>query len=321
MKYIVRYVLLCACMLCSNLSFGQTYNVQVGETLQLNVPSVPVGYVDKAIWACANPAITFISKSEISATIEVTKKFDGYATIELVYVERYQSITGHIRANTYYKEFYVSCVGGSGDNSSQKATSILIQPEISVEIGEKVTIPYQLLPAGSAAEVWVSRYPGDYIGISHNSQEQYVTVYAGSVGIEKLTVYFYDENDNTISSTCMVTVYDPTWTSPESISVPSVLILSKDEEYKILPSLYPQAATTLYEWDSGDRSIVSVSHDSQGTVKARGLGITDVTVKTLNDLMAKCTVVVVEDKTQHMGMSSALKRTASMLEMAEDIIK
>ena len=79
MKYIVRYVLLFACMLCCNLSFGQTYNVQVGETLQLNVPSVPVGYVDKAIWACA--------KTEKQQTKNIHKKIKIFFKIYSIIVD------------------------------------------------------------------------------------------------------------------------------------------------------------------------------------------------------------------------------------------
>ena len=39
-------------------AYCQSYTVKVGETVTLNVPSVSLGYVDKAIWACSNPAIS-----------------------------------------------------------------------------------------------------------------------------------------------------------------------------------------------------------------------------------------------------------------------
>lgn len=317
MKYI-KQILLLACILCGKLSFGQTYNIEVGETLQLNVPSVPVGYVDKAIWACSNPAIIFISKSEIRATIKATKNFDGYAIIELVYVERYVDNKGFTRANTYSKNFYVSCIGNSGNNSTQNATSILIQPELTVEIGEQVKIPYQLLPIGSTADIWSTSYPGTHFnGLTTYEQEQYIKGWARSAGTDEVTLYFYDENDNKISATCIVTVCDPTWILPESINVPSVLLLSKGEQYKILPSLYPKTATTIYEWKSDNTTVASIS---QGTVKANKIGAADITIKTSNGLLAKCSIIVVEDKTQFKGIPSALNRVANMLKIAEEDI-
>ena len=315
----IKKLLLLTCLFCCNLSFGQTYNIEIGETLQLNVPSVPLGYVDKAIWACSNSAITFINKSEISATIKATKNFDGYAIVELVYVEKYLNNEGHTRANTYCKKFYVSCIGNSENNSNQSATSILIQPELTVEIGEQVKIPYQLLPIGSTADIWSGSYPGTYFnGLTLNEQEQYVKGWARSAGTDEVTLYFYDEDDNKISATCIVTVCDPTWILPESIDAPAVILLSKGEQYRILPSLYPKTATTLYEWKSDNTTIASIS---QGTVKANNIGTTDITIKTSNGLLEKCSIIVVEDKTQFKGMSSALNRAANILKIAEDIIQ
>ena len=94
--------------------------------------------------------------------------------------------------------------------------------------------------------------------------------------------------------------------------------MSKDEKYRILPSLYPKNATTLYDWESDNTKIASIS---QGTVKANNIGTTDITIKTSNGLLAKCSIVVVEDKTQFKGMNSALSRAANMLKIAEDNIQ
>lgn len=319
MKTLIKQILLLVCIFCGHSSFGQTYNVKIGETLQLNVPAVPLGYVDKAIWACSNPAITFINKSEISATIKATNNFDGYAIVELVYVEKYLNYKGHTRANTYHKKYYVSCISNSENNSTIQATSILIQPELTVEIGNQVKIPYQLLPMGSTADIWSSSYPGTHFnGISTYEQERYIKGWARSAGTDEVTLYFYDENKNKISATCMVTVCDPTWILPESIDAPSVLLISKGEQRRILPSLYPQTATTVYEWKSDDKAIASIS---QGTVKANNTGITDIMIKTSNNLLTKCTIIVVKDKTQYKGMHSALSRAANILKIAEDIIQ
>lgn len=195
----------------------------------------------------------------------------------------------------------------------------MIQPELTVEIGEQAKIPYQFLPVGSTADIWSYSYPGTHFnGLTTYKQEQYVKGWARSAGTDKVTLYFYDENDNTISATCIVTVCDPTWILPESINAPIVLFMSKGEQYRILPSLYPKNATTLYDWESDNTKIASIS---QGTVKANNIGTTDITIKTSNGLLAKCSIVVVEDKTQFKGMNSALSRAANMLKIAEDNIQ
>ena len=49
---------------------AQSVYIGENETVSLSVPNVSPGYVDKAIWACSNPAITFIDKSTTSATIK-----------------------------------------------------------------------------------------------------------------------------------------------------------------------------------------------------------------------------------------------------------
>ena len=68
---------------------SQTYDVPVGGTQYLAVPSVSTGYVAQATWACSNPAIKFESKDEVGATIKVIKSFSGTATVELYYVQTY----------------------------------------------------------------------------------------------------------------------------------------------------------------------------------------------------------------------------------------
>ena len=317
MKRIVKKLLLLVCLFCCHTAFGQTYQIGVGETLQLNVPSVSLGYVDKAIWACTNPAITFVNKSEISATIKANRTFDGYAAIELVYVEKYVDQKGFTRAITYTKNYYVSCVGsGSGDGTQKQATSISIQPELKVEIGGQAKISYQLYPEGSTADVRVTSSPGTHFnGLTSYKNEQYVKGYARSAGIDNVTVYFYDENDNKISSTCVVTVYDPTWIEPENIDIASALLLHKGEEYKILPLLSPRTATTLYEWKTDNNAIASVS---QGTVKAKDIGITDVSVTTSNGLLKKCSIIVVDENKQLKGADKALERATDMLRIIEE---
>ena len=297
---------------------GSTYNLEIGSMLKLDVPSVSLGYVDKAIWACSNPAIEFVDKSNFSATITATDYFEGYAIVELVYVEKYVDYKGFTRANTYTKNYYISCQGNnSNDGTTGMAKSISVEPEIRVAIGEDAKIQYQLYPEGSVAELYCGNRPGSYFNsLTINKNESCVHGWARSVGVETVTVYFYNEKGETISASCNVTVYDPAWVAPESLSMQPVLLMLKGENKKVLPTLYPSTATTLYSWKSDNTSIVRVSN---GEISAKNTGTAIVTVETSNGLMAKCNVIVVDEQPQA-GVNSALNRAAEMLRTVENDI-
>lgn len=298
-----------------------SYRVAVGETLTLDVPSVSIGYVDKAIWACANPAVEFVSKSTVSATVRVTASFEGYAVVELVYVEKYVDGRGFTRANTYTEDFYVSCSTGSSGGGQTAATSISVEPEIEVAIGKTAEIGYELYPEGSTADVFVSLYPGTYFNsVSVNTRENSIEGIARSAGIETVTVYFRDENGDKVSSDCKVTVFDPTWVAPESMSVKPVLLMAKGTRTRILPVLSPRKATTLYTWKSDN---MSVAYDTGGgEIFAKDCGSANITVRTANGLTAKCNVIVVDELPDIPGFSSALDRAADMISVTEtDVIR
>lgn len=301
-------------------AYAASYTVGVGETLTLDVPSVSLGYVDKAIWACSCPQISFLSKSTVSATIEVTAPFEGYAVVELVYVERYMDYRGFTRANTYTEDFYVSCSGGQ-DGPSSEAKSISVEPEIDVEIGKEARIYYRLYPDGSDADVYVRNYPGTYFNsITLNSRERYIEGIARDAGIESVTVYFDNENGEEVSAVCNVTVYDPDWITPESIRMKSVLLMAKGGRQRILPVLYPNTATTLYTWETDNKDVAYDTGD--GEIYAKDCGTANITVRTSNGLTAVCNVLVVEQVPSVPGMSAALERASEMVYLTEtDIIR
>lgn len=298
-------------------AYGQTYSIEVGETLTLDVPSVSMGYVDKAIWACSNSAISFISKSELSAKITALQPFTGYATVELIYVERYVDSKGFTRANTYTKDYYISCKTGISDGgSSASATSIVVEPEIKVPIGEKAKIHYHLYPDGSTAELYSSRYPGSYFtGLRFYKENDYVEGIAKSVGIEDVTIYFYNEKEEKVSASCKVIVYDPTWIEPQSMNLPEFLLLTIGDTKKLLPTFVPSSATTLRQWSSDNSTVAYVSNES---IIAKSAGIANITLKTSNGLMGVCTVVVLQDDMRMPGLTKALNRVAEMLRAAEN---
>lgn len=295
--------------------YSQSYSIEVGETLTLNVPTVSLGYVDKAIWVCSNSAISFVSKSTHSAKITALKMFEGYATVELVYVEKYVDNKGFTRANTYTKNYHIYCKA-NGEGSSTVATSISVEPEIKVAIGEKANIYYHLYPEGSTTELWTSISPGKHFnGLILHKDDGYVEGIARSTGVENVSVYFYNEKDERVSATCKVTVYDPTWIAPTSMSVPNVLQLTVGETKKLLPILTPSSATALYEWSSDNSSVASVS---EGNIMAKKTGTANITIKTSNSLISQCTVIVSENKIQIPGFSKALNRISDLLKSAEN---
>lgn len=298
---------------------AEIVKLKVGESVNLYVPEVPLGYVDYVIWGCSSSSISFVNKSTVSATIKIEQAFEGYATVELVYVEKYVDNKGWTRANTYRKEFYIGCIGETGTGNSQsKAESILVTPVMDVEIGEKAIIAYQLLPEGSSAEVWSTTYPGTFFnGITHYKQNCYIQGYARAVGKERVTLYFYNAKDEKISATCMVSVYDPTWIKPESMELLPILVLSKGDDKKILPSLTPRNATTLFEWSSDNSAIVNIY---DGEIITKDCGTVIVTVKTSNGLFKRCRVIVVDDKSKYKGIDMAAERIAEMSRIVENEI-
>lgn len=296
---------------------SQNYKVKVGETLRITVPDVSLGYVDKAIWTCNNPAISFIEKSELSATIKVLTAFDGYAIIELVYVEKYVDYKGFTRANTYYTTYYISCIDGNSSNSQQYATGISVIPNLSVAIGEEGKITYQFVPAGSSAELHALASPGTHFNSLCFHPEGYLTGHARSVGEDQVILSFTNENNEEVEAICNITVYDPTWITPQAMALTPILLLSKKETFRLFPRLTPKNATTLYNWSSEDWQIASVNN---GLITARNIGVTDIVVMTTNGLLKSCTIIVLDNLSEYPGIEAALGRAAKMLLVVEEEI-
>ncbi len=319
-KKIFKIIFLLTIILCNSKINAKNYTINVGQYLNLEVPSVSLGYVDKAIWGCTNPAISFISKSDFSATITALNAFSGYATIELIYIERYIDNKGHTRANTYRKNFYVSCIESpSGGESTITPTAIYCPPQIEVEIGQKAKIPYSFTPSNASAKIWHDSYPGtNFNGITIFSTENYLEGYARNAGTEEVDIYFYDNNDNKISTTCKVVVYDPTWITPQSISMQTSIVLKKGEIKKLLPQLTPTTATTLFTWTSDNNSVVIINGNHE--LVAKGNGTATVTVETTNGLICKCNILVIDSETQIPGISKAYQRAQEMLITIENEI-
>lgn len=317
-KLLLVLFLLCIGFMLEGKAIAQTVYVGENETVSLNVPNVSPGYVDKAIWACSNSAIAFVEKSTTSATIKAIKPFENYATIELLYVQKYIDAKGFTRAITYTKNFYVRYKYNGSSGTQTMPTKLIVEPEMRVAIGEKVKIPYSFYPKGSSAEIYASCKPGTFFNsIVNHKDGNYLEGLARAAGEESLRVYFYDKNDESVSAYCTITVYDPTWTTPQSLSIQPIMLLKKKESKRLFVNLTPAKANTLFKWSSGKYAVASVDN---GKIIANQQGIADIKVKTSEGLTGKCSVIVVDDTNYIAGIKSALVRAANAIETIENEI-
>lgn len=262
----------------SLLGLAQTYTVAVGETQYLQVPSVSVGTVSKAVWACSNPEIQFVSKDEVGATIKVIKSFSGIATVELVYVQSYiGSYTGRIEAITYTKNYYIQCYGGT---SSVSPTAISLPSNLTVFVENSIQIIPTFTPANASSTLSWSIQQGT--GVAAINGRGIVT------GVKSGTVTVYVNTTNGLSASCKVRVVDPQ--EAISVSVPKTQIVGIGSPVTLKCSVEPANSNTTLTWSSSDTSIATVR--AGGIVTGKQTGETDITVKTTNGLTAVCHVIV-----------------------------
>ena len=166
----LRFIIItCFMLLMSQMAFAYVtlpstqYTVGIGETKFLSVPSANRGYIDKAVWACSNPNISFVKKDDAGAQIQVVKSFSGTAIVELVCVEKYTDSYNHTQAITYYKEFKISC---SASNTTNPTSISFSKTELN--IGDIVEIKPSVRPSnatviykkytnksGNSATIWI----------------------------------------------------------------------------------------------------------------------------------------------------------------------
>ena len=141
----LRNLLLLVLLISHMVGYATTYSGTVGETIYLPTPNVSMGYIDKAVWACSSPCISFVSKSESGAEIKIVKAFAGIVQVELVYVQTWVTTDGKRQQNTYTTYYNITCIGGG---SSQKATSISIPSQTKIKMGETAIIDIKVTPEG-----------------------------------------------------------------------------------------------------------------------------------------------------------------------------
>lgn len=109
-----------------------SYALNVGVDKYLPVPDAYYGYIDNAVWACSQSEITFKQKDAAGAIIQITRKFSGTAIVEVLATEKYYDSKGYTRSETYYKQYLITCTGGS----SGEVSEIILPTTISLNLGE-----------------------------------------------------------------------------------------------------------------------------------------------------------------------------------------
>lgn len=181
---------------------SSTYNVKVGDELNLFVPDVPVGYVDKALWGCDSPYLHFKEKDEVWAVVEVLPGFTDAATITLYYTEKYLTADSKTRANTYYKEFRIIASGGS----STSPRRIVVQSPIDLHAGESADFPITFEPEGSSANVSCGQPDKKGVASAFIYKFKTLRVHAGhQEGSTKVAL----STDNNVKATVTINVLPP----------------------------------------------------------------------------------------------------------------
>lgn len=276
--FIKRKITLCLLlMLYPFLLASQTYSVGVGETQYLWVPEVSPGYVEHAVWACANPCITFESQDEVCAIIRVLSAFSGTATVELVYVQTYWgSYTGTVQHVTHYKEYYIVCNGGG----AVSPTSITLPTTLTLTLGSSYQFNPQLTPNNATTNLWWNVNPVGVVSVGAGNG----VIHAIGIGTTTVTA----TTDNNLSASCVVSVVNPN--EPVSISLPEIQTVCLGETITLIPEISPSNANTTLTWFSDDVSVACVN---QGAVTGMQIGTTSITVITTNFLEAHCIIKVI----------------------------
>ena len=174
---------------------------------------------------------------------------------------------------------------GSGVSATCKVTvlkeptSISLPSEMSIGVGETVTIPYTLQPENSSSSItWKSS----------NTSIATVSSSGEVTGVKEGTTTVTATTSNGKSASCKVTV-DNNLVRPTKITLYGCSV-EVGFSTKMSCYLTPDSAITALSWKSSDTSIATVSSD--GIVKGIKQGSARITATTSNGLSAWATIYV-----------------------------
>lgn len=277
----------------------ETIRMSIGDTKTLSPSILPSKVLaGQPAWTSSRPTdVSIESFTMYSCTIKAKNSFSGYARIQCVY--RYREldpVTGRYiyqRAEPINYNVFVS---------EQQPTSIIISPtEITMEYGATKQMSVSVLPASANQKVtWTTTNPSVATVNEFNV--------LGACGYGSATVTATTKNG--LKATCKVLVPDKT-VNPTSVTLPKTIDVEEGSSIVLTPTLTPSNANSTFSWSTSDSSIASVSNE--GKVKGNKLGTVTVTVKTENNLSAKCKVTVVENKSKGDRKKKVALRRIDML--------
>lgn len=271
---------------------AETYTLSVGESVTISQSPYGGGYIDNVGLAdYLDPHLGFTKNYDGSATIMVNSYFDYTATVHLVFIERY-TFLGHTRAETYYRDVDIKCKYQT-PAPSKKPTKVILPERIRVPINmgsERFYVTPVLEPYGAkGTEYYWGNSQGTAWFAARPTTDGRCWITGRSPGIGKIYVVVDNDWDNLYAS-AILEVVDPNNLPPNSVFLPNEIELSIDGHCTLFPILVPENTSTAYTWKSDDESVATVSF---GKVVGKKTGTTTITVKTSNELTAKCTVKVI----------------------------
>ena len=288
--------ILCFCLVMLSLTASaESYTLSVGESVTITQSALNGGYIDNVGLAnYLDPHLGFSRGWDGSATISVNSYFDYTATVQLVFVERYQSYYAgryHTRQETYYRDVEIKCRYTAPD-PSKKPTKVIVPERVRVSLGGTEYVTPSIEPYGATVTkiAWYKSSGGAYYNLkgSGNLNDLRGIVTGKSLGIGRAYVELND--DDNLKAYFDIEVVDPDNLPPTGIILPSSYEISVGGHTTIEPVLSPSNSSTSYTWSSDNTNVAIVAG---GKVTGVAVGTTTVKVKTANNLTASCTVKVV----------------------------
>ena len=170
--------------------------------------------------------------------------------------------------------------------------SIVVSPsQLTIDVGEYRHLNATVSPSTADQTVtWRSNSGAVEVG---SSSGRVFGNYSGSATITATT-------SNGLTASCYVTVRK---VDPISVSISSPAPIKIGQTVSIRPQLYPENASTTFNWSSNASSIASV--DNNGNVTGHSEGTAIITVSTSNGKSASCEVQVYKPVPSSISFSSS----------------
>ena len=239
-----------------------TVRLEKGQTLQLKCAIQPANAPTKLTWKSSKTKFATVDQNGL-----VTAVGNGVSTI---------SVTASNGVRTSVK---VDCV----DNTIARSVSLSPAGTATVNVGETLQLTAATDPAPAAtALTWKS----SKAGVATVNESGLVTGMAA--GKAKITV----TTSNRKRATVVVTVVDPHAPSKVSFAQKGPITLHVGETLALTPVLSPDAARTVFTWNSSKRAVADVN--DSGVVTAHRKGKAKITVRTANKKKATIVIKVVD---------------------------